>query len=478
MCQTCYDRGYQDYPFFVGSSEHQEDYNKGFNDKKNESDGDPEELYETDFCHKCYDRGLHDFANDIETPPTKDVRGHYESYMAGYNCKEKERKEEKENEEISVIQQSYRNRNDEDIQYRPKPKSRNSDPYFTSDDTWETIVGKILGAILIIWAAIWLAQNVLLPLLIINIATIALIFGLVKKAWRSTLYIISFLGTIVIILDYNYGWQTRELPANVSFFARTIPFFFYLNLTAGLVAVYFLIQNLLNRKNPPSQGKSRFSKENIITIVSLVVVGAGTIIIQNYVGLRELFGNNSNIVAYTENDPAAVQPNNNVYNADVDGRQAGQEYLNCNEKLWSDLIQIDKGFIETFNPVNFRTQDDANNLKNELENAAYNANKECRDNAEKNKNQMMRSQDANGSIVYKYTEQDLKKFYAAYEEAITIKSENHDKFDSIALVVRTLIASLPASPPMSDTSIASRQPIENATSTESTPTATVSDNGL
>jgi hypothetical protein len=31
MCQTCYDRGYKDYPNWVGSAPHPEYYQKGFN---------------------------------------------------------------------------------------------------------------------------------------------------------------------------------------------------------------------------------------------------------------------------------------------------------------------------------------------------------------------------------------------------------------------------------------------------------------
>lgn len=85
MCQTCYDRGYHDFPNYVGSAEHPRDYDEGYGKKASELGIDPEELRETDHCEKCFQRGKYDNANDIWSPPTNSARGHYDSYSEGYN---------------------------------------------------------------------------------------------------------------------------------------------------------------------------------------------------------------------------------------------------------------------------------------------------------------------------------------------------------------------------------------------------------
>lgn len=150
--------------------------------------------------------------------------------------------------------------------------------------------------------AIWLAFAVVLPLAIINTAIIGLILGFTFRDNKSYLFILSFLGAIFIVADYSNGWLTRTLVQNVSFFAGIIPFLLYLNITAGLIASYFLVRDLIDAKRPPLSDSGEFSKRNIIIMASLLVIG----------GLTVWFQKPLERITYPESSPITTNANTNV----------------------------------------------------------------------------------------------------------------------------------------------------------------------
>lgn len=84
MCQTCYDRGYNDYPKWVGSTQHPDSYRNGWDKRKSETGGSSNYAPSTDFCQKCYDRGCYDAGKGTWAPPDTHG-GHFESYKKGYS---------------------------------------------------------------------------------------------------------------------------------------------------------------------------------------------------------------------------------------------------------------------------------------------------------------------------------------------------------------------------------------------------------
>ena len=84
MCQTCYNRGYNDYPEYLSFElEHKVDYIDGYKQKQYELLG-PDEAQEVDFCQKCHDNGTNNAKIGIWAPPYTQVKGHMESYEKGY----------------------------------------------------------------------------------------------------------------------------------------------------------------------------------------------------------------------------------------------------------------------------------------------------------------------------------------------------------------------------------------------------------
>ena len=144
------------------------------------------------------------------------------------------------------------------------------------------LVQLIIGIAVVVFV-IWFITSVAIPLVVINMASIALVAGVVKKNWSKVLFPVSFLGAIIVVADYNLGWATHVLSSNVTFFRSWIKPLLYINLFAGLTAAYLSIRHVLNTRTPPPVGASEFSKRNLIAIGCLLVVGVATIGVQQYV---------------------------------------------------------------------------------------------------------------------------------------------------------------------------------------------------
>ncbi|MFI4955140.1 MAG: zinc ribbon domain-containing protein [Gammaproteobacteria bacterium] len=174
-------------------------------------------------------------------------------------------------------------RQDDQRQWR-EPRESQSRPTYANDATdpggW---LIKWVVYIALFFGAVWLAFAVALPLVIINFAAICFIIGLTFNSDnKKYMFLLSLLGGIYIVTDYNKGWLTKMLVANVGFFEKVIPFFLYLNIAAGLIASYFLIRDFVNERNQPSSEEGEFSKRNLIIMGSLIAVGAATIALQKY----------------------------------------------------------------------------------------------------------------------------------------------------------------------------------------------------
>ncbi|MEI6270424.1 MAG: tetratricopeptide repeat protein, partial [Methylococcaceae bacterium] len=150
----------------------------------------------------------------------------------------------------------------------------------------EEFLVKLLFGFSIVVFVIWFITSVAIPLMVINVALLALLGGLIKKAYDKILFSISIAGAIYLIVDYNYGWATHILVSNVQFFRGWIEPLLYINLLSGLVAAYFLIRYFLDKRNPPPISVGELSRRNVITMVCLLAVGGVIIGIQKHVVMR------------------------------------------------------------------------------------------------------------------------------------------------------------------------------------------------
>ena len=173
-------------------------------------------------------------------------------------------------------------------------------PGYGGSLVWQMELVKLGVIIALIVGAIWLAVKVVIPLIFINIAVIALVCSFIKKDWRYGLYITSFLGLIFIILDFDNRWLTQSLVQNVSFSKDALRLLLYLNVTAGLVSIYFFTRDILNGKYGAHEEGSEFTKRNMIIISCLVLTGGVAI------GLQIYFENHRSITIWNTGNTQAI----------------------------------------------------------------------------------------------------------------------------------------------------------------------------
>jgi hypothetical protein len=107
-----------------------------------------------------------------------------------------------------------------------------------------------------------------------------------KKKWQKWLFPVSILGAAYLVIDYNKRWLSGFLPKQVHFFTHAIPFFYYVNVVAGIVALYFLVRNFLNARHSEEKQMHEFSKRNLIIMGALLLLGSATFGVQKYVEYR------------------------------------------------------------------------------------------------------------------------------------------------------------------------------------------------
>lgn len=163
-----------------------------------------------------------------------------------------------------------------------------------------------LGILLI--AIVWFVLALAIPLLVIDIAAIALIASLIRKQLSKFLLPLSIAGAFLTVADYNLGWFTKALATNVPFLAAMIPVLLYVNVLAGLIAAYLLIRTFMNKRNPPLENAGEFTKRNLIAMGCLLLVGVLTVGLQVAVDSHRRQALKSTATASSTGQYEATQP--------------------------------------------------------------------------------------------------------------------------------------------------------------------------
>ncbi|MBK9983890.1 MAG: sulfite exporter TauE/SafE family protein [Saprospiraceae bacterium] len=247
---------------------------------------------------------------------------------------------------IEDFERNQRNENEElENQKRFSQRTQKPTTHNDSDENESgNCLGKIIGIGLVVAAVIWFVFSIAIPLIMINIAVIALFVGFLKKEANKILFPLSIIGSVLIIFDYNIGWSTKTLVNNASFFEGAIPFFYYLNVFAGLVAAYFLIRNWLNKKKPSSENEGEFSKRNMVIIGSLFLIGSLTIGIQKYFDSKNIYIVQSKIFTQPSTPVTNRQSENRRETIEEDHSQLISAPIDNLFKAWTELdLNLDMG---------------------------------------------------------------------------------------------------------------------------------------
>lgn len=219
---------------------------------------------------EVYEQGVHDgqkssFADSVTDMAAMEVtlfdHALFEIYVKGYEYGQAHRPEPVKN-------------------YDPPERTGSSNEPSSEDSSGTGCIVKGVLVLIAIAAVLWFVFALALPLLVIDIAAIALIVGLTRKEMSKFLLPLSVAGAVLVVADHNQGWFTKALAKNVPFLAGIVPVLLYINILAGLIAAYFMIRAFMNKRNPPTEDSGEFTKRNLIAMGGLLLVGALTVGLQ------------------------------------------------------------------------------------------------------------------------------------------------------------------------------------------------------
>src|SRR5882724_12991018 len=110
-----------------------------------------------------------------------------------------------------------------DVERRHHEREEQINTPSVGDKSGTEVIAKIIGVLIAVAAIVWFVFSVAIPLLVINIATLALIASFIRKDLSRLLLPLSTFGAVLVVADYNLGWFTKALAANVSFLTDVIP---------------------------------------------------------------------------------------------------------------------------------------------------------------------------------------------------------------------------------------------------------------
>ena len=173
-----------------------------------------------------------------------------------------------------------------DLEQRHREREKETNTPSVGDSSGTEVIAKIIGVLIVVAAIVWFVFSIAIPLLVINIATLALIASFIRKNLSRLLLPLSIFGAVLGVADYNLGWFTKTLAANVSFLAELIPLLVYVNVVAGSIAAYFSINTVLDKRSPDPAQARELKRRKIILMGCIVLVGGMTVGLQVWVDSR------------------------------------------------------------------------------------------------------------------------------------------------------------------------------------------------
>lgn len=109
------------------------------------------------------------------------------------------------------------------------------------------MVGVVFAVIVVVVVVIWLALNVVLPILLLNSALVLTILALVYKARRPLFAGFALVGGCYLLIDVFAGWMSALFVQNVVGDTGWITLFAYLNACAVGVSAWLLVQPIWDK---------------------------------------------------------------------------------------------------------------------------------------------------------------------------------------------------------------------------------------
>lgn len=138
-----------------------------------------------------------------------------------------------------------RNHNYESCPHRMDTRSMSTSDSSSSDTGCAQVIGWLVGVAIIAAVAIWLAVNVVLPVVLLNSALILTIMALFFRPHRTLLSGLAVVGGCYMLIDIGNGWFSINFVRNVVKDPHWITGFVYVNAAAVALSTWQLVQPML-----------------------------------------------------------------------------------------------------------------------------------------------------------------------------------------------------------------------------------------
>jgi preprotein translocase subunit SecD len=138
-----------------------------------------------------------------------------------------------------------------------------------------TLIAWLVGIGIVIFLAIWLAVNIVLPVALLNSALGLAVLAVVFKKQRTLFAILAFVGGVYMLLDITNGWFSLNFVTKVVKNPNWISAFVYINAAAIGFCTWLLIQPIWSRAKLISVSDKR--RGILLMGISIFLIAIGTI---------------------------------------------------------------------------------------------------------------------------------------------------------------------------------------------------------
>jgi gliding motility-associated protein GldM len=237
----------------------------------------------------------------------------------------------------------------------------------TGDNGLISIIGWLVGVGIIIFVAIWLAVNIVLPIILLNSALGLTIIAIVKKQSKTIFAVLAIFGGAYMLVDVYNGWLSANFVNNIVKTKAVLTVFIYVNSVAMGISTWILVQPIVTKAiNIINVKKNKAMILLIISVFSVIVISLTPPIVYYFAnGTNNLPNGISETLINIENGLSITNNNLEVSNSGL-------------------FVKMDKAFRDNRNKA-INSYDKTQNIKaitNELINNIYKVRKELLINVE------------------------------------------------------------------------------------------------
>jgi hypothetical protein len=169
----------------------------------------------------------------------------------------------------------------------------------SNDNGCARVVGWLIGVVILVWLALWLAANVVLPLALLNSALVLCVLAFIYRQRQVLLASLALVGGGYMLVDIANGWLSANFVNHVVKNPQWLTGFVYVNALAVGVSSWLLLNLLL--AFAPSDIRS--SRTRVLMQVAAVAIAGALAAMLPFIYNRSV---NPVGVAATEGTPAAL----------------------------------------------------------------------------------------------------------------------------------------------------------------------------